>query len=76
MLIIIISCHLYETLDKKRVLSVVLIYKCWIMIGLIFLKEWILILPINLASVIFAITGTFLRKILDFNLKYVMAVMI
>lgn len=76
MLIIIISCHLYETLDKKRVLSVVLIYKCWIMIGLIYLKEWILILPINLASVIFAITGTFLRKILDFSLKYVMAVMI
>ena len=76
MLIIIISCHLYETLDKKRVLSVVLIYKCWSMIGLIFLKERILILPINLASVIFAITGTFLRKILGFSLKYVMAVMI
>ena len=76
MVIIIISCHLYETLDKKRVLSVVLIYKCWSMIELIFLKEWILILPINLASVMFAIIGTFLRKILDFSLKYVMAVMI
>ena len=46
------------------------------MIGLICLKELMLTKSMLYTSVLFAVTGTLSREILDFSHKYVMAVMI